>query len=437
MSVTRLNSGLQLPPSLEEQLHEFRRRLWTIKIIEAICGALFGIVISYLTVFILDRLLDTPTWTRIGIFAIAVSGCTVIPLSLHRWFWCHRRLEQLAHLISRRYPSIGDQMLGVIELVRSEFEQARSRALCVAAIDQVASEAKKRDFRDAVPNPRHRLWAWMAAVPTVIAIAVLVMFPSAAANAWWRFLAPWQPIPRYTFTAIEQIPQRTIVPHGEPFDISVGLLKNSSWQPSSGTARLGGQMPVSAQLCNGRYEFSLPTQIEPGWLKLYIGDARQQTRIEPMLRPELSDVTATVTLPKYLGREQALEKDLRGGTLTVLIGSTARFSFRANRDLSTALIDDQAVNTDGTNVTSFPVEVNSSRKLVLKWKDKFDLMGQEPFTVSINALEDDAPSISCEDLPRQKVVLDSETLNFTLRAQDDFGIKVVGIEVGGDRRICG
>ena len=63
-------------------------------------------------------------------------------------------------------------MLGIIELVRNDFEQSRSRALCRAAIHQVAQEAGKRDFRDAVPNPRHRLWAWLAGVPLAWASAI-------------------------------------------------------------------------------------------------------------------------------------------------------------------------------------------------------------------------------------------------------------------------
>ena len=41
------------------------------------------------------------------------------------------------------------------------------------------------------------------------------------------------------------------------------------------------------------------------------------------------------------------------------------------------------------------------------------------------------PSLSCEELPRQKVVLDSETLPFKVRGQDDFGVKRVGIEWQG------
>ena len=202
MSVSQPNAGLKLPSSLKTQLDEFRRRVWTIKSIEAACGALFGVFVSYLIVFSLDRVMDTPAWTRFAIFLVAVAGCAFVPVYLHRWIWCNRHLEQLARLLSRRYPSIGDQMLGVIELVRNEFEQKRSRALCEAAIAQVADVASKRDFTDAVPNPRHRMWAWLAAVPTAAALLILAIFPSAASNAWARFAAPWQPTERYTFTNI-------------------------------------------------------------------------------------------------------------------------------------------------------------------------------------------------------------------------------------------
>src|SRR5688572_19931889 len=119
MGVAQSSTGLHLPSSLETQLHDFRRRVWVIKSIEAACGALFGVLVSYLIVFGLDRVIDTPAWLRLTIFIVAMAGCAIVPLYLHRWIWRHRRLEQLARLLSRRYPSLGDQMLGIIELVKS------------------------------------------------------------------------------------------------------------------------------------------------------------------------------------------------------------------------------------------------------------------------------------------------------------------------------
>ena len=439
MSVEQPNAGsngLKLPESLQTQLRAFRRRVWTIKSIEAACGAIFGVVLSYLAVFALDRVIDTPSSVRMAIFLVAVSVCAFVPVYLHRWIWRHRRLEQLARLVSRTLPLIGDQLLGIIELVRSESEQKRSRALVAAAIVQVADETGRRDLQSAVPNPRHRFWAWMAGVPTAVAVLMLCLFPAAAANAWARFVAPWQPIPRYTFTAIEPLPERLVVAHGEPVTISVRLLETSQSKPARGTVQLGSQIPVTGELNADRYEFALPAQISSGWLQLRIGDATQRVRVEPMLRPEISTVVADVRLPEYLQRPQSLHKDVRGGTVSLVHGSSVTFTVTANRNLSSASIDGQPATATAANVTSVPTKVDASRKMVFQWQDEFGLGGLEPFTVSITARDDEAPSLSCEDLPRQKVVLDSETLTFKVHAQDDFGIRVVGIEwQGADKTV--
>ncbi len=432
MSTARTDARLQLPASLERQLHDFRRRVWTIKSIEGLCAAATGLVGAYLFVFAADRVFETPVWLRWGMFVVAACSCALVPLCLYRWVWRQRRLEQLARLLGRRHPSIGDQMLGIIELVRNEFEQARSRALCEAAIQQVAVAAAKRDFRDSVPNPRHQRWALSAAAPIVLALAAAVMYPAAAANALQRFALPWQSIPRYTFTMVESLAERIVVAHGEPFTVSARLLEGSRWQPAQGKAQLGGQSPVMADLRDGAYEFSLPPQIDAAWLTLRIGDAEQQVRIEPMLRPELESIVAQICLPEYLERPKPLERDVRGGSLSVVHGSAISLVATINRRLSSASIDGQPANPSDRTFANQPTTIDASRKLALEWRDEHGLASQDPFTISITSREDEPPSLVCEDLPRQRVVLVSETLNFKVRAQDDFGVKQVGIQWQGD-----
>jgi len=421
---------LQLPASLEAQLREFRGRVWVVKSIEAVGGAAFGVGVAYLAVFALDRLIDTPVWARLALFALAIGGGVRAALALHTWIWRQRRWDQLARLLSRRYPSVGDQLLGIIELAHNEFEQARSRALCEAAIGQVAESAAKRDFRDAVPRPRHRLWAGLAAAPAALACVVLAIWPDAAANAWARFVAPWGSTPRYTFTALEALPQRIVVPHGEPLAISLRLEEDSPWRPATGVGRLGAQTPVEASLAGEQYEFAFPPQLEGAPLEVKIGDALASAFVEPMLRPELSAVGAEATLPAYLGRG-ATRKDIRGGGLTLVKGSTVTLAITANRPLSTAEIDGQPRSPQGSRVVGEPLLVDAARKVVFSWRDEHGLAGKQPFTVTINPRDDEPPSIVCEDLPRQRVVLDSELLKFKIRASDDFGVRVVGLEWKG------
>ncbi|HEY2253484.1 MAG TPA: hypothetical protein VGH74_20560 [Planctomycetaceae bacterium] len=431
MSLIQTHDRLQLPGSLQTQLHDFRKRVWSIKMFEAACGAVFGVVVPFLALFALDRLQDSPGWLRGLLFALAVAGLATVPWAFHRWVWRNRRLEQLARLLSRKHPHVGDQLLGVIELVDNDAEQARSRTLCEAAVEQVAHDAAKRDFRDAVPNPRHRLWSALAAVPAVVALGLTLLFPLASGNAWARLLAPWQNIPRYTFAAFEPVPERLVVAHGEPFTFAAQLASGSLSHPRRGTVQLVGQQPVTADLREGRYEFTLPSQIDAGRLEVHIGDFRQTVNIEPKLRPELTSIAAAFNLPDYLGLPGQQTKDVRGGVLSLVNGSRVELTATVSRNLASGTVDGAARSPRGAGLTSAAYLVDGARRIEFQWTDEFGLAGKEPFALTMTGREDEAPSLVVEDLPRHKVVLESEVLSFKIRARDDFGVKAVGIEWKG------
>ena len=81
-------------------------------------------------------------------------------------------------------------------------------------------------------------------------------------------------------------------------------------------------------------------------------------------------------------------------------------------------------------VGSTPV-IAGERRINFQWQDRFGLSGKEPFVLTINGREDEAPSISCDGMPSRKVVLDIEHLSFKVTARDDYGVKRVGMEWRG------
>lgn len=435
MSLAPVPDRLRLPESLTKQLADFRQRVWKIKLVEAACGAAFGILAAWLAMFVVDRLTDTPGWVRATLFAASLIGCALFPLAVHRWVWSHRRLEQLARLIGRRFPSLGDQLLGVIELTHNQLEQDRSRALCEAAIRQVADDAGKRDFSTAVPSPRHRQWSIAVALFALGAAGLWLVFPAAASNAWVRLMAPWSRMQRFTFAAVNPLPEKLVVPHGEPFPLKASLKETTQSRPEAGRVQVGQQQPVDARLQNDAYTFELPSQLDESKMRLKIGDYSQLVTVTPMVRPELTAVKATVKLPDYLKRTELLSKDLRGGSLALVRGSQVEFNATVSRELEVAAVDGQKIKPQGAAIHSPSYPVDQNQRVALEWKDQFGLSGREPFVITITGREDEAPSLACEDLPRQKIVLDSETLNFKLRAQDDFGIRQVGMEwVGAENQ---
>ncbi|WP_437186639.1 hypothetical protein SH668x_003799 [Planctomicrobium sp. SH668] len=435
MSVRRPHL-IDIPESLRHQLMVFRRRLWSIKLVEAVAATLIIFFVGYLVTFCLDRFIDTPRTVRWGIWGIAALSMLLIPLAWQRWVYRQRKLEQIARLLSRKHPSIGDQLLGIIELAHNADEQERSPALVKAAIKQVSEEAATRDFTDSVPKPRHKQRSWGVVALGGIAALLMTVTASAAQNAWARYLAPWNNTSRFTYADVQQLPERIVVPIGEAFSLPVSLSSNTQWTPHSGAAHISGQETVKAEFSDGVYQFQMPPQLTASTLQLRVGDYIQDVTIEPMIRPELTQLGAEIVLPAYLERTAAMKKDIRGGSMSVVKGSSTTITATISRDLDSATVNKNASVPSGPQFSSTPLALASDNQLELDWKDNFGLSAFSPFKLTIAASEDAAPTIVTEKLPMQRVLLDSEVLPFQIRAHDDFGVKVVGIEwVGLDPNV--
>lgn len=420
-------SGLHIPDSLKQQLLDFRRRVWTIKCVETVSTIALVSLAAFLLVYVGDRFSDLPSVVRGTLVLAAIATTLLIPWFAYRWVWQHRQLEPLARLLGKKLPAVGDQLLGVIELSQNDSEQARSPALCQAAMQQVALDAAKRDFAQSTPPSRHVPLAGIAVVLSTVAAGLAIAYPGAAKNALARLTMPWQNIPRYTFTRIADLPTELIVAHGEPADLAITLTQQSQWQPSQATLTLGGQRPITAERDGDQYRFTLPPQIQPQSVVAQVGDVTHAMTIQPTLRPELTGITAKVRLPDYLKQNEVRDVDARAGTLSVVRGSQAVLTATANRDLASGAINDQVVQPAGPDLTSDSVQAQSTPQVKFQWQDRLGLTGHEPFELTINAIDDESPTLICDGIPRQAVLLDSETIKFSVQASDDFGIRRVGM----------
>ncbi len=227
------------------------------------------------------------------------------------------------------------------------------------------------------------------------------------------------------------LPDKLVVPHGERFDVSIGLQESTEWEPSTAEVRLAGQPPKRAPLADRQYQFELPGQITPAKLDIKVGDYKGEMALEPMLRPELSSINALIALPEYLGRDEQVKKDVRGATMSAVKGSQATLVATVSRDLSRATINGTDRVPDRDRFTTDPIDVADQTQVEMQWEDHFGLSGKKPFQLTIEGVDDQTPSLVCENLPRRKVLLDSEVITFQVRAHDDFGVKKVGIEWQG------
>ena len=418
-----------LPPILEAKLAAFRRRVWIVKLAEGTLAAVFALALSYLLVFALDRVMETPGWVRL---LLLLGGALVLglglPLKWHRWVWRQRRLEDAARLLRRTFPRLGDQLLGIVELARQDHAAAgRSERLVQAAMAQAADAVKDQDFTHAVPHARHRQWAWAAAGTLAVALAAFLGVRGAARNAFARWLMPWHHTERYTFARIDPLPARLVVPYAEPFKLPLRLSADTRWSPDTGSGRIAGQPRVNVALASGTYPLAFPPQKQDAPLAVSLGDVRGTVRIEPRNRPELTDLTVRVQLPAYLEYQTQPVLAVRGGSVSVLRGSQAAFTARASRPLARADMDGQPEPVRGeTMATGYePVAANGVHRF--NWCDQNNLTPRDPLVLRVQAVEDEPPRIAVRRDSLEQIVLDSEVVTFNLTASDDFGVRQAGL----------
>lgn len=475
-----------LPESLRRQLGAFRGRLWFIKVTEALFAGLFGLLFSYLIVFGLDRVWNTPPSIRLIILIGGTSLFTLFaPYWIHRWVFRHRREAQLARLIARKFPRLGDRMLGVVELQKQvESKEALSPELRAAAMEAVARQAEGRNLKAALPSPRHLRWVLLVLLTASVVGVVLWKVPKPGQNAFERWLKPFSDIPRYTFTKIRDFEESIIVPRDEPFSVTLQLSEFSDQTPASGVARFGIQEPVSTQLEADQrtYKFDFPGQSEPGRILITIGDARPVVQVIPQTRPAIESVRAKIVYPEYL-QLQDKEKELRVGTLTgdVVVGSKVSLEATTleGRELKTGALTirelpksaerdlfDDTPETSGDGQTpgdnSAAAEANAEQKipspprslpllikgsqmqsppislgsfpleLQMNWEDVDGLEDAGGHRIRVEPLEDQKPVAYIQDIERQTVILEEETVSFEIIAEDDYGAKHIGYEWTGE-----
>lgn len=468
-----------LPESLRNQLDVFRKHLWRIKITEAILAGLFGLILSYVLVFTLDRYFPTPPLARLVILIGGVSLFAIFaPIWINRWVFRHRKENQLARLISKHYPGLGDRLLGVVELQdQQEHTSSMSPRLRAAAMQEVAKEAQRRDLDAALPHSWHKRWVVGVVGLVAITIAAITLTPGAGWNALKRWLMPLSDIERYTKTKIdlEQLPQPYYIAHGEPFSLDVHLTEDSD-TPAEARIRQGAKDWNTAQIDQRSYSFALPKMLKDGTLQLRIGDAFQDVEVRPTMRPSLTDIVAKVTYPEYLQR-QPTTIDLKSGQATLVQGSTVTLEARFNRPLTSStasltyleaiepveegsdsqqeqgadtssdpaeeltaiIIEPNKITrevstvTKGTMVTTAPVTIQHDNvKIPLNWVDHYNLAAAKPTTVSIDQQIDMPPNVYIQGVENELYVLATSSISFDTLAEDDFGLKASGISWEGE-----
>jgi hypothetical protein len=427
-----MNKGRNsLPSSLREQLDGLRAKLRWVEGSKAAYIAFGLLLVSWLIVFGSDRLWDTPQ-PLLVLFSVTgwASAAWILRLGYRMAVEQPRHDENLAKIAQGRFPAIGDRLLGVIELCDPKKKTSKhSAALRKAAVAQVAEETARQDLCKAVDARILKRVAGGFAGLAAIAVLCSAFMPRATSNAWKRWSNPFNPVPRYTFAELTRFPTEKIVARGEPFQIHCAIDPDSFWLPEHATLTNEDGRELIATLSGTSYLFELEGLLEPISFTLRAGDASGRVEVTPLVRPSLRKVDAVIRYPDYLGYPTE-RREITGSAIISPIDSVVTVEGFANRSLRVAATigngneqESLQATINGPQLTLKLGRIKENQTHQLVWRDEFGLSCGGPRKLEIIAKEDEPPTVDFSGLPFEVAVLETETLEVTTKARDDYGVR--------------
>lgn len=435
--------AIELPIGLRVRMEVVRRRLRRLDAIAAIATIAVGAAISFLGFYVWERMDETPEIAR-WLFSGTAGFILVIRIAMWiwRWMWRPPNALEVARLIQRRIPSLGDRLLGAVELTDSVLLDRGhdSETLRRAAVEQVGREAHLIDVRAAAPSQFARQISVTAIAFVGAATLLVVREPEAGWNALERWLNPSSPVPRFTFVRIAECPREMIVPYGEPFELECTLVGKTLRSVLTASCRMGRTRWTQRVGPNGRICFQIPGPTRPTRLSLRVGDAVRHVLVRPEYRPTLPDLFAIVHFPPWHGRTNEVRR-IESGWITVPEHGELVLRGRASRDLSQITLN----GTSGPPVAISGPQFETVRlaavhteppegthrlpsEIVLNWRDTLGLTPSAPMRLRVDRTLDSPPAVRCENLGGAIAILEEETLQFDVLATDDVGVHRLWIE---------
>jgi hypothetical protein len=422
-----------LPENLRLKFESLRKRLFSLETLFAAAFAASSLFLSYFLLFISDRLWNTPVWLRLALFggaALCILGISFWWVNL--WLVRPRDLRALAVLVQKKYRRLGDRLLGIVELAAEDTRPAYfSPELYRAAIHQVADESGKYDFSEAADRTRARRQLYLAGTLLGFVILPALLLPDASWNAFRRWIAPLARIPRFTLVELAELPSEQIVPHGEKFVVSGKVKYRSFWKPVRVKLDFPAGRQVLAEGKEGSFRLDVAPLTEDAVATIRVGDAAQSIRFLAKHRPAIEEASARITLPEYL-KYGPQEENAQSGLIEVLEGSSIALQGRTSRALTQGFLSvsggEQQSLTISSNTFSTPVVgVSDLAELSLNWVDTLGLSNKALWKLAVQTKKDAAPLPQIEELYRDTAMLETEVLPIPIRAQDDFGLKLIGL----------
>jgi hypothetical protein len=411
--------------------------------------------------------------TRVAL--VALGACLLVALALARLIRPQLlRLDDLdlAAVLDRRRPGVGEKMANVLQLPELTRDAAlASPSLVAAAVSEQAAALAQVDVSAALNTPRRR---WLSAGVVALAAAVVVAALAAPATAglWMRrwLLGSDARWPQRTYLSIVGLEDRNhlVAPRGEPVVLQVNAqprfqADGALWvlsgrgtpltieSPQPPQSEVPDQISIRYRTAAGQpqrdhfkhysgadFRFELPPLVEAVEFDLRGGDDwLGPIRIEPIDRPAVRRLVVEARAPGS-SRSTSLVVGESDAPLQFLATTQLRMRLETSEPVEVAelLVKDRPPlpmpaaqgESEGRNF-SFDWKMDEGQTFEIRLVGRHTGLTSKPYFISLGLLQDREPKVTVRATGVGRRVTPQARIPLAVRATDDFGLGRMATEL--------
>ncbi len=408
-----------------------------------VLAALAVFVAAFLGFSAADIVFKLSVGTRI--FALLSTGIAVV-FAIFQWVYRPWKLlgntVQSAREVEGAFPQLEQQLSTALEFGADKEKAAKfaSPLLVAALVNQAGERSEPLDFARTI---RWKQLAWAFGIAFAMALFMGVYAAKSSrlfAITWARFMRPMSDIAAPTLTEIRRV---------EPGDAKFAM---ESSVPI--VVALEGKMPDTATLSvligdekdnhwedrpmdrgeDGLYRATIRRLLDSARYKVRAGDAEtREYKIKVFKTPEITEFTLRIEHPAYTGK--GIEPLPAGtGDVRALRGSKVHIDVRANVELGKASVAFKSRRGEMPGISesteprkaSIVFDIDKDDEYQIKIADADGNPGTGTL-FQIKALRDRFPRVTIKKPEKDLMVQKEQTVEVEISADDDIGVKEIGI----------
>lgn len=435
----------KLPDEIPHLLDRLRRRiraylLWqTAARVALLAAALFWLGLA------IDWFFEPARGVRtLELIAATTAAISVLVASAWRIARAPLGAKNLALLLERRFPRLGESLLTIVDLAEQPGSTGFADELIDATARRATAELAQLDLRQ-VFNLRPLAWRLALASVALGAVGVLAVAAPATTRLYLsRALllsdAPW---PRDTRLSVEGFHDgQARIARGSDFLVNVkadsqGVVPDRVrlWYRAPGDSWVSVDLPKRSDGDAGaaRFEHPLTSVIDSLDLEIRGGDARlRDLRLEVVDPPQVSSVELVCRYPKYLGRAEARLPLATVGPLPIGTAVVARLGL--NRPVREAIWQADGAErgqrrTFDEPAAAFEIDLGvlgaKPAPLSLELVDA-DGIRSLPWRLELTSVEDQTPKVDAQPRGLGAAITPQARIVWRGKANDDYGLAQLG-----------